>query len=184
MNPFSDSANLFTLAGWLGSTNPLFQTATQALGFDPSQGGIDLYPNISYSPETGKMVVDTGNPIQNMAVNSIPQLGALFRYMGQDKDFNKLMREDPEAAQRMLFSGIGVPGAYKRYSLEGGLVKNELKRQEAASTSTSTAYKTGDLDALEPFLGADAVEALKKARADGSIDDYLPSNTPTTAGTP
>ena len=83
MNPFSDSANLFTLAGWLGSTNPLFQTATQALGFDPAQGGIDLYPNINYSPETGKMVVDTGNPIQNMAVNSIPQLGALFRYMGQ-----------------------------------------------------------------------------------------------------
>lgn len=179
MNPFSDSANLFTLAGWLGSTNPLFQTATQALGFDPSQGGIDLYPNINYSPETGKMVVDTGNPIQNMAVNSIPQLGALFRYMGQDKDFNKLMREDPEAAQRMLFSGIGVPGAYKRYSLEGGLVKNELKRQEAASNSTSAAYKTGDLDALEPFLGPDAVAALKKARESGAIDQYLPSNTPT-----
>lgn len=180
LNPFSDAANLFTLAGWLGSTNPLFQTATQALGFDAMQGGIDLYPQMSYSPETGKMVVDTGNPIKNFAVNSLPQLGALVRYAGQDPEFNKLMREDPETAQRILFSGVGIPGSYKRYSREQDLVGNELKRQEAASDSTSTAYKTGNLDALEPFLGKEAVEALKKARESGAIDDYLPSNSPTT----
>ena len=90
------------------------------------------------------------------------------------------MREDPETAQRILFSGIGVPGSYKRYSREQDLVGNELKRQEAASDSTSTAYKTGNLDALEPFLGKEAVEALKKARESGAIDDYLPSNSPTT----
>jgi len=180
MNPFSDAANLFTLAGWLGSTNPLFQTATQALGFDAMQGGIDLYPQMSYSPETGKMVVDTGNPIKNFAVNSLPQLGALVRYAGQDPEFNKLMREDPETAQRILWSGVGIPGSYKRYSREQDLVGNELKRQEAASDSTSTAYKTGNLDALEPFLGKEAVEALKKARESGAIDDYLPSNSPTT----
>lgn len=179
INPFSDAANMFTLAGWLGSTNPLFQTATQALGFDAMQGGIDLYPQMSYSPETGKMVVDTGNPIKNMAVNSIPQLGALFRYAGQDEDFNKLMREDPETAQRILLSGIGVPGSYRRYSREGDMIGNELKRQEASSDASALAFKTGNLDALEPFLGAEAVEALKAAREDGSLDQYLPSNSPT-----
>ncbi len=179
INPFSDAANMFTLAGWLGSTNPLFQTATQALGFDAMQGGIDLYPQMSYSPETGKMVVDTGNPIKNMAVNSIPQLGALFRYAGQDPDFNKLMREDPETAQRILLSGIGVPGTYRRYSREGDMIGNELKRQEASSDSSALAFKTGNLDALEPFIGADAVETLKKARESGDLDQYLPSNSPT-----
>ena len=134
---------------------------------------------MSYSPETGKMVVDTGNPVQNLAINSIPQLGALFRYMGRDEDFNKLMREDPEAAQRMLLGGIGIPGSYRRYSREEDLVGNELKRQEAASDSQSAAYKTGDLDALEPFLGAEAVAALKAARESGELDKYLPSNSPT-----
>ena len=183
LNPFSDAGNLFTLAGWLGSTNPLFQTAIQALGFEPQQGGIDLYPNVNYSPETGKMVVDTGNPVENLAINSLPQLGTLYRYMGQDEDFNKLMREDPEAAQRMLFSGIGLPGSYKRYSHEEGMIRNELKRQEASSNVTSSAYKTGDLDALVPFLGADAVERLKKARETGTLDQYLPSSTPMAAET-
>jgi hypothetical protein len=178
LNPFSDAANLFTLAGWLGSTNPLFQTATQALGFDPMQGGIDLYPQMNYSPETGKMVVDTGNPVQNLAINSIPQLGALFRYMGRDEDFNKLMREDPETAQRILFSGIGIPGSYRRYSREEDLIGNELKRQEAASDATSRAYRSGNLDALVPFMGQEAVDALKAMRSDGVIDEYLPSTTP------
>ena len=178
MNPFSDAANLFTLAGWLGSTNPLFQTATQALGFDPMQGGIDLYPQMSYSPETGKMVVDTGNPVQNLAINSIPQLGALFRYMGRDEDFNKLMREDPETAQRILLSGIGIPGSYRRYSREEDMVGNELKRQEASSDATSRAYRTGNLDALIPFMGEEAVARLKELRESGAIDEYLPSTTP------
>lgn len=174
LNPFSDAANLFTLAGWLGSTNPLFQTAAQSLGFDAMQGGIDLYPQMSYSPETGKMVVDTGNPVQNLTINSIPQLGALFRYLGRDEDFNKLMREDPETAQRILLSGIGIPGSMRRYSREEDLVGNELKRQEAGSDATSLAYKTGNLDALIPFMGEETVAVLKELRESGQIDQFLP----------
>lgn len=179
LNPFSDAANLFTLAGWLGSTNPLFQTATQALGFDPQQGGIDLYPQVSYSPETGKMVVDSGNPVTNFAINSLPQLGALYRYAGMDEDFNKLMREDPETAQRILFSGVGIPGSYRRYSREEDMIGNELKRQEAASNATTVALRTGNLDALEPFFGPEGVAALKAARESGDLDQFLPSTTPT-----
>lgn len=178
LNPFSDAGNLFTLAGWLGSTNPLFQTAAQALGFDAMQGGIDLYPQMNYSPETGKMTVDTGNPVQNLAINSLPQLGALFRYAGRDEDFNKLMREDPETAQRILFSGIGIPGSLRRYSAEEDLIGNELKRQQAASDATARAYRTGNLDALIPFMGEEQVRVLRELREAGEIDQFLPSNDP------
>ena len=176
MNPFNDTAKLFTLAGWLGNTNPLFATAAQTLGFDPQQGGIDLYPSMSYSAETGGMVVDTGNPIKNLTLNSLPHLGALMRYAGQDPEYQKLRMEDPETADRVLWGGVGLPTAYRRYSRENDYVGAELKRQEAAKNAESQALKSGNLDALTPFLGEEAVAQLKEARASGALDDALAVN--------
>lgn len=177
MNPFNDTAKLFTLAGWLGNTNPLFATAAQALGFDAQQGGIDLYPSMSYSAETGGMVVDTGNPVKNLALNSLPHLGALMRYMGQDPEYQKLRMTDPDTADRVLWGGVGLPTAYRRYSRENDYIGAELKRQEDAKTRESDALKAGgDLSGLVDLYGEETVAKLLEARASGQLDDALAFN--------
>lgn len=178
MNPFGETADMFTLAGWMGSTNPLFQTALEALGFDSFQGGADLYPSISYSPLKGGMVVDSGNPVKNLTLNTLPHLGALVRVVGMDPEHERLRRLDPEAADRALLNSIGFPASYRRISREEELVQRELRRGDNRQTKVSEALRSGDFRALEPFLGPEAVAALQQARESGQLDPYLEPREP------
>ena len=102
MNPFRDVANYFTLAGFLGSTNPLLSTILETAGIDTGTGGPELYPNLRYSPETGRLTVDNPNPLLTLVSNVIPQTRILTALTGTSAEYRELLATNPAAARRLL----------------------------------------------------------------------------------
>lgn len=176
INPFKDVGNMFSLAGWLGNTNPLFQTAAEALGLDTSTGMADMYPNTKYDPTTGRMVQDTGNPLRNLVFNTLPQAQIASAFLGVDPEFQRRKHDDPEAAERQLWSAAGIPmGLVPKQKNElTQYVKNEVQRQKAKKEALSAALKSGDLNALDewPEL-AELKPVLLVALRSGALDSNI-----------
>lgn len=176
LNPFTDVGNLFSLAGWMGSTNPLFQTAAQALGIDTSTGMGDLYPNKRYDPETGRMIQDTGNPLRNLMFNTLPQAQIASAFLGIDPEFAKLQHNDPEAAERRLWSAAGLPMGVvpKAKNPATAYIKNERARSEAEDDALSKALKSGNLNALDAWPNLRPLKPLLlEALKSGQLDEYI-----------
>src|SRR5690606_41961997 len=93
----------------------------------------------------------------------------LFR----SQDFADLRAQDPETAQRVLMSQVGLPGSYRRYSRERDYIQAELARGRSKDNIVAESLRTGNLDALSPFLTPEQIEGLKRLRASGALDDYL-----------
>ena len=142
MNPFGDVANMMTISGFLGATNPVITTALQTVGLD--QGEAELYPSLRYDPETGRLAAKSGNPLLMALDNTIPQSGIMTALLGMNNQFNETLRRDPAAANRFLLSSMTVPILWREYSVPQEQFKAEIARFDSAETVKREALKTGD----------------------------------------
>ena len=180
MNPFSDVGSLLTLAGWMGSMNPLGSTVLDQLGVDRMSGGPELFPTLRYSTETGQLVAQAPNPISNLLYNTIPQSQAIARLAGWDAEYRELKKVNPDAASRMLKSGFGIPILRRTYSPEKQYAKAEVKRQEARTARISALLKKGDIEGLiSQGVPQESVDMLLRLQASGALKEYDPEQNET-----
>ena len=158
MNPFGDVANMLTISGFLGATNPAISTALQMVGVD--QGEAELYPSLRFDPESGRLSAQHSNPLMMLAENTIPQSALVGALLGINGEFNDALRRDPAAANRMLLSGMTIPILWRQYNVPQEQFKAEVARFDAQETVKNQALKTGDWSealrypSLAQYLGA------------------------------
>jgi hypothetical protein len=142
MNPFGDVANMLTISGFLGATNPAISTMFQMVGVD--QGEAELYPSLRFDPETGRLTAKHSNPLLMLAENTVPQSGLVTSMLGINEQFNETLQRDPAAASRFLLSSMSVPILWRQYNVPQEQFKSEVARQKSETTVKNEALKTGD----------------------------------------
>jgi hypothetical protein len=141
-NPFGDVANSMTLAGFLGNTNPVLQTAFEMVGLD--RGKAELYPSLRYDPETGRMAAETPGFFESVTGNIVPQSAALLAVLGLNSQYNDMLQRDPAAAGRYLMSALTVPMLERQYNVPQEQFSAELAREKSANSVLNAALKSGD----------------------------------------
>jgi len=176
LNPFSSTAGLFTLAGWLGSTNPIAKTIIEQLGIDTQSGQPELFPQLAYDEMKGGLTIQTSDPITGLLVNTIPQSAIALEILGAKDDYAKLKAKNPAAAARMMASQAGLPILMRTYNPDQKRISEELARQEAQTKEKQTALKSGDLDKIitDPRF-AETAAKLAELQASGQLDSYRPN---------
>lgn len=185
INPFHAVGDNLTVAGFLGQTNPLFKGALEQLGYDPVAQGPNIYPEVEYDPETGKLKARQPNApgILGEAVTGlIPQANILAAITGTSGDFRGLMESNPDAANRMLQSAAGIPLLWRKYNLNEEAFQSELTRSTSTKQVLSDAMRTGDYSQAMRYPSLrGTVRALQKLNAAGKLKPYDPGVTPSLA---
>lgn len=175
INPFNDVASYFTLQGLVGSANPILGSMLTTLGVDTQSGGPNLYPNLRYDAETGRLTADTGNPLSNLVTSIIPQSRLIEELMGRNTEFNALLRTNPQAAIRMMKGQAGLPVLMQDYNIPEQQIKTELKLQEAEKAAKSEFLRTGNPDVAARYPGLQPfIERINTLRAGGQLTPYQP----------
>lgn len=141
-NPFGDIANSMTLAGFLGNTNPILQTAFEMVGLQ--RGTSELYPSLRYDPQTGRMEAIHPGLVESLVGNIIPSSTGILAMMGMNKEYNDILRRDPEAAGRYMLSSLTLPTIERQYNVPQEQFAAELARQKSADSALANALKSGD----------------------------------------
>lgn len=179
-NPFGGVPSMFTIQGFMGQTSPIITSVLESMGVNTMQGGPQLYPEMQYDPETGRLMAKPKSFTGNLLGNMIPQVQGISSLLGWNDRFNSTLARDPAAAGRMLLSNFGIPILYRNINIGDQLIKSEIARATDQETARKNALKTGDLSVLGDFPGLAAygeqIRALDKA---GQLDQYRP-----TAGQP
>lgn len=177
MNPFSDVANYFTLAGFTGNANPVISSVLQTLGVDTGRGAPTLYPNLQYDPNTGRLVAKNDSLVMNFAQAVVPQSRVLFAAAGMSSEWKELLRRNPEAAGRMLASQLGLPIIVKDVPVYEEQFKAELARSDAQMTAVRDALKSGGEVQGYPGL-SNFMEQIRTLQQQGQMQELEP-NVPT-----
>lgn len=165
VNPFGDVANMMTMAGFLGSTNPVIQAALESVGVD--FGTAELYPTLRYDPESGRMQGVHRGFLGALAGNVIPQTQIATALLGASGEFQERMRLDPSSAWRQLASAGGIPVVWKQYDLGAERIKTEVTRQKSEHDVLNDALSSGDwTEALRYPSLRDAYAAISAAPAE------------------
>jgi len=150
-NPFVDTANLFTLTGWMGQVNPMISTLAEQFGVDPRTGEASLYPTAEFDPKTGRLVLKKRGIVQSFAENVAPQVQAITNLTGNNPDFNELARTNTGAAARLVGSSLGIPTLVRPVNVTQEITKTELARENAARQALSEAVKTGSTGPVRTY---------------------------------
>lgn len=145
-NPFTDVADLLTLQGWVGAVNPILSTGLQQIGLDPATASPELYPDVTYDAESGRLVYKASNPIMSLLSNTIPQTRFLQALVGGSSEFNELARENPDAAQRLLMSNVGIPLMWRDINIPQERIKVQMAIEKGEQEAKTAALKSGDWD--------------------------------------
>lgn len=175
MNPFRNAADYFTFKGLVGNANPLIKLGLEQLGVNPQQGGPDLYPNLQYNAETGQLEYKRPSFLPGLVADVIPQSQALMQLTGHANAFRELSRTNPEAAQRLLRSEVGIPTFFRNVNPTQSIMKSEINAEKAQQTALSEALRTGDPSGLRQWPRALAqYQSIQQQAAQGQINQFLP----------
>jgi len=152
-NPFEDVANMASLTGILGQTNPFIAAAMKSLGYDPAKGTQDLYPDVSYNPNTGTLVPSNPNFISSLIGQFVPQSQAIAALVGHNADFAGMLEANPDAARNMLESNLGIPAIFRTVNLPQAAFKAEVQREAVQQQVRNQALKSGDWSRALTFPG-------------------------------
>lgn len=173
LNPFSDVSNYFTLSGLLGNVNPIVGAAAQSLGVDVSNGGPQLYPEVSYNPETGKLEGGGKNPVGSFASSVFPAGRAISQLLFNTDNFRTLLATNPDAAGRMLQSEIGLPVLLRNVNVPQEQIRAEVNRQDVQSQVLGEALRSGDLTPTKKYPGLQAyVNQIIQLQSQGQTAQY------------
>lgn len=147
LNPFNDAANMFTVAGWLGSTNPILSTAFESVGLE--RGKADLFPTLRYNPETGRLDADLPGFFSSLPGNIVPQINLLTAMLGVNSQFADMAHRDPASALRYLVSSAGLPvnyrgGPFGAVNVPQEYFKAEINRMKSQTDVKNAALASGD----------------------------------------
>jgi len=174
LNPFSDTADAFTLQGALSGLNPIGQAVVKSLGGDLGYGVGAGQP--TYDKDTGKMTDEKPGFLESLVSSTVPQVGFLNRLAGRDAEYNALLRTNPEAAQRLLVAGIGIPAMGKTINIPQTQIKGELARLRVQQEVFKRARETGDYTEARKWPAlVPMIDQLERLNALGLLKEYNPT---------
>jgi hypothetical protein len=174
LNPFRDVANYFTLAGFLGATNPILTTISQMAGVNTTQGGPDLYPHLEYNPDTGRLGATMPNPLQALLNNTLPQ-SRLLTDLLNGSEFRQLTRANAQSAKNLVLSDMGIPMLFQPVNIPMETAKAELARERSQSLAMSAALRTGnDTSAMRYPQLAPLLGQIRSLQASGALSQFQP----------
>lgn len=140
--PFGDTANMASVAGWVSSMNPAIQVALRQIGV--TRGEADLYPTTRFDPETGRMKAVRPNLLTDLVTGAVPRAGLLLSLAGMNPDYNELRARDPDAAVRSLAAQAGVPRLWRGFNVPEEIIRAEVGRVQSQQDVLNEALRTGD----------------------------------------
>lgn len=144
INPFQSVGDMFTFAGFLSQLSPAFSSVLEMAGVDMTTASSQLYPEMTYDPESGRLVAVRKSPAEALAGAFIPQSEGLLGAMGFSKDMRQLAITDPEAWRSRIMVSLGVPLSPRFRSKQEEIVKAEVARNKAATNAVTRAIRTGE----------------------------------------
>jgi len=150
-NPFVDTANLFTLTGWMGQVNPMLSTLAEQFGVDPRTGEASLYPSAEFDEKTGRLVLKKRGLAQSLVENVIPQSQVVTNLLGVNPQFNELARTNRGAANRLVGSALGIPTLVRPVNVTQEITKTELARENAGRQALSEAVRQASTDPVRAY---------------------------------
>lgn len=176
LNPFSDVARYFTLAGFLGSTNPIIATVLKSAGVNAATGTADTFPNTRYDPTTGRNVAASGNILTNFIQSTVPQTRLAFDLFSRNSEFKQQLVTDPDAAIGRVQSTFGMPRIYDVINEPTEIYKAELARMEAENNAKNEALRSGSDVEANRFPGLIPLMAqIRTLQAQGQMAPYEPN---------
>ena len=173
MNPFTDTADQFTLAGFLSGLGPVGKTVASVTGADL---GFSPDSTLTYDPQTGRAVDSHPGLLPSLVGSTVPQVQFVQRLMGKDKDFNRLLRTNPESANRLLVSGLGLPAGRRTINIPQQQLTMELARQRVQREVLRDALQSGDWSEAERWPNLrPLLEQVKILRDQGALAPYNPT---------
>jgi hypothetical protein len=174
LNPFESVANMFTLGGFVSSVNPILQTTLETMGVDTMQGSAELYPDLDYDPTTGRLVSKSRPWLSKLTANVIPQSEVISQVLMQSSEYKQLLRTNPDAAQRMLRSMLGVPNVFRRVNLPQEISKAEIARNETFRSAFNEAVRSGSLDDPRYPMMQPLLRQVAELQAQGTLAPFTP----------
>jgi hypothetical protein len=147
LNPFRSFSNDFTMVGFFQSLNPVLSAPFAARGFSTITGVGDLYPQVSFNPQTGSLVAAAPSGVDqifNVLQQFTPELGAVDHFLGITDQMRLLKKSNPQEYRALLFSSLNIPFAPVTVNQPYVEEKTEADRYQAASAAASNAEKTGN----------------------------------------
>jgi hypothetical protein len=192
MNPFRDVASWASLVGFFGSaatgnidetadigavtsqSSPAFQYLLGMLGVDPAEGLPDPYADVTLDPVTGQLrTVNNFNPLTAIPQSILPQSKILNDVIGVNRDYQRLVATNPDAARRRLMSSAGLPAFVSPRTInpQEEIIKAETRRYEDVSRTKSKALRAGDLDIMDryPTILGPTKRRLEEAKRRGAL---------------
>ena len=143
-NPFRNFANDMTLTGIAMNANPALKVLMEAFGVNPAKGTPELYPGLTYNPQTGSLEARRPSlgPLQ-LAEAVIPQLGTIDAMLGFNNRLKYLKQTNPSAYRAMLFQTAGIP-IPQTVNVPAETAHAEESLYRLSTTAVSNFLKTGD----------------------------------------
>lgn len=154
MNPLRDTANLSSWAGFFSAVSPLLEVPLRAAGIDTLAGSPEMFPELTYDPETGKLVarrnsIASKSGVMEMLGQFIPPAQSIDHFFTLTDRLKRLKATDPISYRRQLFSALGIPFIPYQESIPKAQSRQQKALVEAAratvSRSTSKGASTRDL---------------------------------------
>lgn len=151
LNPFQSVANSFTLAGFLGSINPLVTAGFEAAGVNTLTATPDLYPEMAYDPETGSTTARRGNVGMILAGNILPPIEGVDAFLTLSDKMRRLKEKNPEAYRRALFQHLHMPFAFGNVNVPYEGAKAQMGKVRGAREELSAALMSGDWERVKRY---------------------------------
>ncbi len=158
-NPFSDVVDYVqfdsrewgsgALLGFLSQTSPLAGAILETTGVNPMTGRANLYPEIKYDPERGRLQAVAPTPFETLPSAFVPQVRGVWGLLElagiktPATQIRELRHRDPDAFHARIFSAFGIPFAPRRRSVPEETVRAALARDQAATEAVNRALRTG-----------------------------------------
>lgn len=141
LNPFSSVADTFTMTGFLSQVNPLIATALEQVGV--KRGKMDLNPDVRYDPDTGRLALQTPNPIANLIAHTLPQVSLFMNLANPTSDLNRIRATNPDTSEAIIRGALGIPRLVIPFNEQSEQMKAELSRRDAQNKIKAAALKSG-----------------------------------------
>jgi hypothetical protein len=150
LDPYRDVGNYFTLTGLISSLNPLAQGTLTAAGLNTLSATPELYPSVTYNPDTGKLESKRpGYGPLSMLQSVIPEVGTLDHFLQLSSSMRTLAATNSTNYRRQLFSSLGLPYVPYNVNIPYSAEQAELNRFKYAQGQVAQTMKSGDISSIK-----------------------------------